>query len=187
MGGLCSRKYFPSDFWEGWNLFDFTGVFVSMGFSAELRRLQLRAEAPLGAGVGDAETLALGIALGIAARHGPHHCEIASMFESVTHAFVKQRSLQAAPPQLRNGRRAAKQGHSVMDAERARREIRWWDATCLWTYSARMRVGVCPPHRKPAAIPNPGLPIEQFKKIAILSASSRAACTFKQEQLRVRN
>lgn len=118
-GGLCSRgKYFPRAFRKGGTC-DFTGVCFN-GVIGALRRLQLRAEAPLGAGVGDVETPALGIPLGIAARRGPHHCEIASMFESVTHAFVKQRGLQAAPAQLRNSRRAAKQRHSVADAERAR-------------------------------------------------------------------
>ena len=44
---------------------------------------------PLGACVCDAEAVALGIALGVAARHGHHHGQIAPMIESVAHSFLE--------------------------------------------------------------------------------------------------
>lgn len=45
---------------------------------------------PLHAGVGNAEALTFGVALGIATRFGDHHGEIATGIDGVAHACVEQ-------------------------------------------------------------------------------------------------
>src|SRR5579863_3647256 len=81
--------------------------------------LYLRAQPPLGAGVGDPESFTFGIALGIAAGDGYHHGQIASVIEGVAHAFMKERGLQTATAQLWNRRRTAKQRNIVMHTQNA--------------------------------------------------------------------
>jgi len=51
-------------------------------------RLHLGTQLPFRACVGDPESVTLGIALGVAARHSHHHCQIASMIEGF---FIQSR------------------------------------------------------------------------------------------------
>ena len=76
-----------------------------------------RAQLPLRAGVGDAESGTLGIALGTAAGFGDHHRQVAAVFKGIAHTLLKQRRLQPAPTQFGYRRRAGEQSHSIVHGE----------------------------------------------------------------------
>ena len=73
------------------------GGFVALG------KCHLVQQLPLGSGVGDTESLALGVALGFAAGKGTHHGEIALVVECVAHPFLKKCGLEPTASKFGDG------------------------------------------------------------------------------------
>src|SRR3954453_7862478 len=73
-------------------------------------------QTPFGARVGDLKSLTFGVALGIAASLGHHHCQIAAVAEGVAHTLLEQCSLQTPTALLRDRCRTSEQGDSLVQA-----------------------------------------------------------------------
>lgn len=69
---------------------------------------------PLCAGVGDPEAVALGVALGFAARLSNHHCQIAPVVKGVAHSLAKEGGLQSPAPQLRDRRSSSEKSDAIV-------------------------------------------------------------------------
>ena len=83
----------------------------------QARGLLLRAQLPLGSGVGDTESFALRVALGIAAGQRDHHGDVASVLYGIAHTLVEERGLQPAPAKFGNSCGSSKEGDALMQAK----------------------------------------------------------------------
>src|SRR5579863_4423617 len=76
---------------------------------------------PLDAGVGDAEAVALGVALGVGADLRDHHGEIAALLDGVMHTRSEQGVLESAAAKFGNGGCSAEERDTLVQDERAGR------------------------------------------------------------------